>query len=102
MTDAPPPMTDAPPTDEDVARIARGAALTPLGWFVWQPCHQWAGPRMGENRGYVCRECGAQVESASEMPGAPRCRERPAPISWLPGKIGRRVAAHLAQGEGER
>lgn len=84
-------------TDENVARIARGAVRTHLGWFVWQTCHQWAGPRMGENRGYVCRECGAQVESASDMASAPRCRERRAPVSWLPEGLGRRVAEAIGR-----
>jgi hypothetical protein len=54
--------------------------------MVWQSCHEWRGPRMGENRGYVCVECGEKVESAADMPAAPQCRRRLAPVSWLPAK----------------
>ena len=50
-------------------------------------CHEWRGPRMGENKGYRCVECGSAVESAKDMDKVAKCRDRLIPKSWLPEQL---------------
>lgn len=50
-------------------------------------CHEWYGPRMGENRGYRCEVCGAEVESAADMRRAPPCAAQIVPVTWLPERV---------------